>query len=79
MLRPLEAGLQEQASNHLELQWLKALPVGTVGMSMLAVPVIGVAAAAVKLGENPPPLEMIGMVLILCGIVLISILDLNRK
>ncbi len=58
---------------------LKHLPAGTVGMSMMAVPVIGVVSAALKLGEKPLPLEIFGMVLILCSIILLSVLDLRVR
>jgi len=58
---------------------LQNLPAGSATMGTLATPVIGAVAAAVQLGERPSAGDMAGMILILCGIVLLTILDLRRK
>ena len=58
---------------------LQKLPTGSATMGTLATPVIGAIAAAVQLGERPPAGEIAGMILIICGIVLLAILDLRRK
>ncbi len=64
------------------LLWLYALqklPAGSAAMGTLATPVIGAIAAAVQLGERPSLSETAGMILIICGIVLLAVLDLRRK
>lgn len=58
---------------------LQKLPAGSATMGTLATPVVGAIAAAVQLGERPPAGEIAGMILIICGIVLLAILDLRRK
>ena len=58
---------------------LQKLPAGSATMSTLATPVVGAIAAAVELGERPQTGEIVGMILIICGIVLLSVLDLRRK
>jgi len=58
---------------------LQKLPAGVASMGTLAAPVIGATAAAIQLGERPPAGEAAGMILILCGIVLLAILDIKRK
>ncbi len=57
---------------------LQKLPTGSATMGTLATPVIGAIAAAVQLGERPSPGEAAGMILIICGIVLLAVLDLRR-
>ncbi len=58
---------------------LQKLPAGSATMGTLATPVIGAVAAAIQLGERPSVTDMAGMILILCGIVLLTFLDLRRS
>jgi drug/metabolite transporter (DMT)-like permease len=56
----------------------RALPAITSSLSLLAVPVTGVAAAALFLGEPLRPTLLAGLVLILGGTVLVNLGDLRR-
>jgi len=56
---------------------LQRLPAGSATMGTLATPVIGAIAAAVQLGERPSASEAAGMILIICGIVLLAYLDMR--
>jgi drug/metabolite transporter (DMT)-like permease len=47
---------------------LRTLPAGTAGVGTLAIPVVGVVAAWLQLGERPTPLEGVGMLLILIAL-----------
>jgi len=63
------------------LLWLYALdrlPAGTASMGMLAVPVLGMAAAAIDLGERPTGWESAGMLLILAGLAVLATLALRE-
>ena len=51
---------------------LHTLPAGVAGMGTLAVPVIGVAAAWVHLGERPGPVEAAGMALIVTALAALA-------
>ncbi len=51
---------------------LRALSAGAAGMGTLAVPVIGVMAAWVQLGERPLAVEAVGMALIVAGLALLA-------
>jgi drug/metabolite transporter (DMT)-like permease len=51
---------------------LQTLPAGAAGMGTLAVPVIGVAAAWVHLGERPGPVEATGMALIVAALAALA-------
>jgi drug/metabolite transporter (DMT)-like permease len=51
---------------------LHTLPAGVAGMGTLAVPVIGVAAAWVHLGERPGPVEAAGMALIIAALAALA-------
>ena len=51
---------------------LHTLPAGVAGMGTLAVPVIGVAAAWVQLGERPGPVEAAGMALIVTALAALA-------
>jgi drug/metabolite transporter (DMT)-like permease len=51
---------------------LHTLPAGVAGMGTLAVPVIGVAAAWVHLGERPGPVEATGMALIVAALAALA-------
>ena len=51
---------------------LRALPAGAAGMGTLAVPVVGVVAAWLQLGEKPTPVEAAGMALIIAGLAALA-------
>ncbi len=55
---------------------LHELPAGMASMGTLATPVIGVVSAAIRLGEKPSPWEAWGMILILLGLALVSLLGM---
>ncbi len=54
------------------------LPAGEAAMGSLLAPVVGVAAAWWQLGERPPSLELVGIVLVLVGVILLSWLRAQR-
>lgn len=60
---------------------MKRLPAGVAGMGTLAVPVIGVGASLIELGERPDPLETLGMALILIALSILTALRFrdNRR
>ena len=60
---------------------LQNLPAGTAGISSLAIPVVGVVAAWVQLGERPGVPEAVGMGLILAALAILTArgLLLNRR
>ncbi|WP_022729036.1 DMT family transporter [Fodinicurvata sediminis] len=52
------------------LLWFRVLgrlPAGTAGLGVLLVPVFGVVASAILLGERPTPADLVGFVLILAA------------
>jgi drug/metabolite transporter (DMT)-like permease len=51
---------------------LKSLRAGTAGLSSLAIPVVGVLAAWVQLGERPGTLEAVGMGLIVAALAVLT-------
>jgi drug/metabolite transporter (DMT)-like permease len=51
---------------------LRSLPAGAAGMGTLAVPVVGVIAAWIQLGEAPTPVEAAGMVLIIIALAVLA-------
>lgn len=57
----------------------RALPAITTSLSLLAVPVTGVAASALFLAEPLTPTLLAGLVLILGGTVLVNLGDLRRE
>jgi drug/metabolite transporter (DMT)-like permease len=57
----------------LWLYILRSLPATISGLNALIVPVVGVAAAWLQLGERPSLAEGAGMVLILAGLALLSV------
>lgn len=62
--------------------WLYALdrlPAGIASLGTLAVPVIGVLAAAVELGERPPGHEIAGMACIATGLALLAWLSQREQ
>jgi drug/metabolite transporter (DMT)-like permease len=52
----------------LWLYALHALPAGAAGLGTLSIPVVGVIAAWLQLGEVPTPVEGIGMILIIAAL-----------
>jgi drug/metabolite transporter (DMT)-like permease len=57
----------------LWLYALRVLPTGAAGLGTLAVPVVGVFAAWLQLGEKPGGAEAVGMVLIVAALAVISV------
>lgn len=53
---------------------MKRLPAGVAGMGTLAVPVIGISASMLELGERPDTFEAWGMILILAALFLLTYL-----
>ncbi len=53
---------------------MKKLPAGVAGMGTLAVPVIGIVASMLELGERPDTFEAWGMALILAAITILTFL-----
>ncbi|MDD5169361.1 MAG: EamA family transporter [Syntrophales bacterium] len=53
---------------------MKRLPAGVAGMGTLAVPVIGISASLIELGERPDAWEALGMMLVLAAISILTIL-----
>jgi len=56
----------------LWLYILQRLPATISGLNALAVPIVGVIAAWLQLGERPSPAEGLGMLLILAGLALLT-------
>ncbi len=56
----------------LWLYVLHNLPAGTAGISSLAIPVVGVLAAWIQLGERPGAIEAIGMALIVAALATLT-------
>ena len=57
----------------LWLYALRVLPTGAAGLGTLAVPVVGVLAAWLQLGERPSGAEAVGMVLIIAALAVVSV------
>lgn len=56
--------------------WIYAISVlraGDAGFGTLLIPVIGVVAAWIQLGERPAPVEAVGMVLIVCALTVLTV------
>ena len=53
-------------------------PAGITGLNALGIPVVAVAASAIQLGERPPPLELLGMLMVLGALALLAWLGLKR-
>jgi drug/metabolite transporter (DMT)-like permease len=62
----------------LWLYILHTLPIGTAGISSLAVPVVGVISAWIQLGEQPGALEAVGMALIVVALAILTIREVRR-
>ncbi|MDX2272303.1 MAG: EamA family transporter [Cyanobacteriota bacterium] len=58
---------------------LSRLPAGMAGLGTLATPVVGVLAAAWQLGEQPTPLETLGMTFILLALLLNTVVILSPQ
>lgn len=63
----------------LWLYILQNLPAGVAGISSLAVPVVGVLAAWIQLGERPLLLEAIGMGLIVVALAVLTARELRGR
>jgi drug/metabolite transporter (DMT)-like permease len=62
----------------LWLYILHSLPTGTAGISSLAVPVVGVLAAWIQLGEQPVALEAVGMGLIVIALAILTVREVRQ-
>jgi drug/metabolite transporter (DMT)-like permease len=62
----------------LWLYILHSLPTGTAGISSLAVPVVGVLAAWIQLGEQPVALEAVGMGLIVVALAILTVREVRQ-
>ena len=58
---------------------MKRLPVGVAGMGTLAVPVVGITASLIELGERPDTGEALGMMLILAAISILTALRFREN
>ncbi len=56
----------------LWLYILHSLSTGTAGLSSLAIPVVGVVAAWIQLGERPGVVEAVGMGLIVMALAILT-------
>jgi drug/metabolite transporter (DMT)-like permease len=63
----------------LWLYILQRLPATISGLNVLVVPVVGVVAAWIQLGERPSPAEGAGMLLILSGLALLTSVQRNAQ
>ena len=63
----------------LWLYALHALPAGAAGLGTLSIPVVGVAAAWIQLGEVPTLIEGIGMALIIAALAVLAAHGLARR
>ncbi len=57
---------------------LRSLPAGAAGMGTLAVPVVGVAASWIQLGEQPTGIEAAGMALIVAALAVLAAYGVRR-
>lgn len=62
----------------LWLYALRRLPAGVASMNSLLIPVIAVLAAWIQIGEVPSLYEGIGMLLVACALVTISLVGIKR-
>jgi drug/metabolite transporter (DMT)-like permease len=53
-------------------------PAGITGLNALGIPVVAVIASAIQLGERPPALELVGMLMIGVALGLLAWLGLKR-
>jgi len=54
-------------------------PAGIAGLNSLGIPVIAVIASALQLGERPPALELVGMLMIGAALALLAWIGLRRR
>ena len=54
-------------------------PAGIAGLNSLGIPVIAVIASALQLGERPPTLELVGMLMIGAALALLAWIGLRRR
>jgi drug/metabolite transporter (DMT)-like permease len=54
-------------------------PAGVAGLNSLGIPVIAVLASALQLGERPPALELVGMLMIGAALALLAWIGLRRR
>jgi drug/metabolite transporter (DMT)-like permease len=60
--------------------WILARsPAGMTGLNALGIPVVAVVASAIQLGERPPALELVGMLLIGVALGLLAWLGMRRS
>lgn len=62
----------------LWLYILERMPAGAAGLSTLLVPVVGLGASWVQLGERPDAITALGMALILGALTALSVLKIRR-
>jgi drug/metabolite transporter (DMT)-like permease len=62
----------------LWLYALQKLPAGVASMSSMLAPIIGVIAAWIQLNEVPSNMELIGMILVIFGLLLITIITIRN-
>lgn len=62
----------------LWLYILHSLPIGSAGLSSLAIPVVGVVSAWIQLGEQPGALEGVGMGLIVAALAVLTARELRQ-
>jgi drug/metabolite transporter (DMT)-like permease len=65
--------LAEAAASCLWIYAISMLPAADAGFGTLLIPMIGVVAAWVQLGERPLPAEALGMVLIFATLTIIAL------
>ncbi len=53
-------------------------PAGITGLNALGIPVVAVVASAIQLGERPPALELVGMLMIGTALALLAWLGMRR-
>jgi drug/metabolite transporter (DMT)-like permease len=53
-------------------------PAGITGLNALGIPVVAVLASAIQLGERPPALELVGMLMIGAALALLAWLGMKR-
>jgi drug/metabolite transporter (DMT)-like permease len=53
-------------------------PAGVTGLNALGIPVVAVLTSAIQMGERPPPLEWVGMLLIGAALALLAWLGMRR-
>lgn len=63
----------------LWLYILEKMSAGAAGLSTLLVPVVGIIASWMQLGEQPDPVTGVGMALILIALIVLSVLNLQKN